>query len=245
MASFYDTTVGQQVEFQRVLARAGFTEADIARIIKEPSLATAMYVAIQPIQPMVTRVGPSWWRTPEQQLARARYLWPGLQLPKPPERFTPRTKFEVLLLHVPDNINSLWGRVVPPEGYTKDSSDEADKRILRLSPFKRESTEPVWLAFDPEFGRGMPPVSLWGHPSLAASEVFSALIQFPEWPLAWLNGAAAPNLSGYQLRYDNDWSGVLYFDLWNGARRLRLDDDLADTQDDGWASPKVREMIEL
>ena len=68
MASFYDTTVGQQVEFQRVLASAGFTDSDIARIIKEPNLASTMYVAIQP---KAVATVPSWYVSPEQQLARA------------------------------------------------------------------------------------------------------------------------------------------------------------------------------
>ncbi|RWZ78756.1 MAG: hypothetical protein EOT05_03335 [Candidatus Microsaccharimonas sossegonensis] len=72
MASFFDTTIGQQVEFQRVLASAGFTDSDIARIIKEPSLASTMYVAIQP--KLVATV-PSWYVSPEQQLERARQLW--------------------------------------------------------------------------------------------------------------------------------------------------------------------------
>ena len=107
MASFYDTTVGQQVEFQRVLASAGFTDSDIARIIKEPNLASTMYASIQPkLGPSM----PSWYVSPEQQLARARQLWPNAVLPEPPKEFTPRTKSEVLLLHVPDSFDSLWDK---------------------------------------------------------------------------------------------------------------------------------------
>ncbi len=47
MASFYDITVGQQVEFMRVLASAGFTAEDVAHIIKKPGLASVMYASIQ------------------------------------------------------------------------------------------------------------------------------------------------------------------------------------------------------
>ena len=113
MASFFDTTIGQQVEFQRVLASAGFTDSDIARIIKEPNLASTMYLAIQP---KAVATVPTWWRTPEQQLARARQLWPNAVLPEPPKEFTPRTKSEVLLLHVPDTFDNLWNLVNAPEG---------------------------------------------------------------------------------------------------------------------------------
>ena len=240
MASFYDTTVGQQVEFQRVLASAGFTDEDVARIIKEPSLASMMHASIQP--KLVASV-PSWYISPEQQLDRARQLWPNAVLPEPPKEFTPRTKSEVLLLHVPDTFDSLWDKVVAPEGYTKYRWEgvKADKRNLRLSPNKREYTEPVWLAFDPEHGKGERPDSFWGQADIAASEVFSALIQFPEWPLAWFNGASAPNLSGYQLKYDGNWSDVPCLGRWDVVRQLDLLDGWAGGRYGYWSSPSVRE----
>ena len=72
MASFYETTVGQQVEFQRVLAAAGFTQEGVLRINGAPDLASKMHEAIQPPRAVVTVGTPSWWRTPEQQLERAR-----------------------------------------------------------------------------------------------------------------------------------------------------------------------------
>ena len=193
--------------------------------------------------PTLTWNPPTWWRTPEQQLARARQLWPNAVLPEPPKEFTPRTKSEVLLLHVPDSFDSLWDKVNAPAGYTKYRWEgvKSDKRNLRLSPNKREYTEPVWLAFDPEHGKGERPDSFWGQADTAASEVFSALIQFPEWPLAWFNGASAPNLSGYQLKYDESWSSVPYLRRWDDDRQLRLDDDWAGYRFDGWSSPSVRE----
>ncbi len=240
MASFYDTTVGQQVEFQRVLASAGFTDSDIARVIREPNLASTMYVAIQP--KAVATVA-SWYVSPEQQLARARRLWPNAVLPEPPKEFTPRTKSEVLLLHVPDSFDSLWDKVDAPTGYTKYRWDsvKSDKRNLRLAPNKVEYTEPVWLAFDPERGKGERPDSFWGQADLAASEVFSALIQFPEWSLAWFNGASAPNLSGYQLKYDGSWSREPYLSRRDDDRRLGLVGYWAGGRGGHWSSPSVRE----
>ena len=240
MASFFDTTIGQQVEFQRVLASAGFTDSDIARIIKEPNLASAMYVAIQP---KAVATVPSWYISPERQLERARQLWPNAVLPEPPKEFTPRTKSEVLLLHVPDSFDSLWDKVNVPTGYTKYRWEDvkSDKRNLRLAPNKREYTEPVWLAFDPEHGKGERPDSFWGQADCAASEVFSALIQFPEWSLAWFNGASAPNLSGYQLKYDGNWSHVPCLGRWDVVRQLELLDGWAGGRYGYWSSPSVRE----
>ena len=195
------------------------------------------------LPPMQNWNPPTWWRTPEQQLVRARQLWPNAVLPEPPKEFTPRTKSEVLLLHVPDSFDSLWDKVDAPTGYTKYRWDsvKSDKRNLRLAPNKVEYTEPVWLAFDPERGKGERPDSFWGQADLAASEVFSALIQFPEWSLAWFNGASAPNLSGYQLKYDGSWSRVPCLRRWDDRRRLRLLVDWAGHRFGSWSSPSVRE----
>lgn len=241
MVSLYDTTLGQQTEFLRVLAAAGFKPEDVSRVIRDPQLAEAMYDAIR--RPQITP--PTWWwRTPEQQLALARQLWPNAALPQGlPKEFTPRTKSEVLLLHVPDSFDNLWNRVNAPEGYTKYRWDgvKSDRANLRLSPNKREFAQPVWLAFDPEYGRGARPEFFWGRKDVAASEVFSALIQFPDWPLAWFNSASAPNLSGYQLKYNGNWLHVPYLHRKDGDRQLHLHDRWAGNQYDYWSSPSVRE----
>lgn len=187
---------------------------------------------------------PSWWRTPEQQLERARQLWPNAVLPEPPKEFTPRTKSEVLLLHAPDTFDNLWNLVVAPEGYTKYrwESVKSDKRNLRLAPNKREYTQPVWLVFDPERGEGERPDTFWGQADCAASEVFSALIQFPEWSLAWFAGSSAPNLTGYQLKYDDEiWWGVPHLIRWDDDRQLKLGDEGANFRFNDWSSPSVRE----
>ena len=209
---------------------------------------TAVKRALQDIiegklPPMQNWNPPTWWRTPEQQLERARQLWPNAVLPEPPAEFTPRTKSEVLLLHVPDTFDSLWDKVVAPDGYTKYRWEgvKADKRNLRLAPNKVEFAQPVWLAFDPEHGKGERPDSFWGQADLAASEVFSALIQFPDWSLAWFNGASAPNLTGYQLKYDGNWSYVPCLSRWGDGRQLALNFTWADYRDDNWLSPSVRE----
>lgn len=184
-----------------------------------------------------------WFRGYQCQRATAERHWPSRPLPKAPEVFLPWTTTDHPLGHVPDSFDTLWDKVVAPTGYTKYRWDsvKSDKRNLRLSPNKREFTEPVWLAFDPEHGKGERPDSFWGQADIAASEVFSALIQFPEWSLAWFNGASAPNLSGYQLKYDGNWSCVPCVGRWDVGRQLGLYDRWADGRDDGWSSPSVRE----
>ena len=230
--------IGQQNE---IVVRIGNGSLD------PPAVKRALQDIIEGKLPTLTWNLPTWWRTPEQQLARARQLWPNAVLPEPPKEFTPWTKSEVLLLHVPDTFDSLWDKVVAPTGYTKHrwESVKADGRNLRLSPNKREYMEPVWLAFDPEHGKGVNiPNSFWGQTNIAAGEVFSALIQFPEWPLAWFSGASAPTLSGYQLAYDDDgswWSRIPCLNRLDGTHLLRLVGYGAGLRFDDYSSPSVRE----
>ena len=155
---------------------------------------TAVKRALQDLFERMTWNPPTWWSTTEQQLERARQLWPNAVLPEPPKGFTPRTKSEVLLLHVPDSFDSLWDKVVAPRGYAKRRGDYKE---LRLAPGKVEYTQPLWVYFDPEHGRGEEPKRMWGQTNLAANEVLSALIQFPEWVLAWSD--ETPHIPGYRV----------------------------------------------
>lgn len=187
---------------------------------------------------------PRWYRGPKCQLARARQLWPNAVLPQGLlEVFTPRTKYEVLLLHVPDSFDSLWDKVGAPAGYDKYrwGYTKSDRAHLRLSPSKRPYTQPVWLGFNPERGKNERPDSFWVQGDCAASEVLSALIQFPDWCLAWSVDSSAPNLSGYQLKYYRRWLGVPCIDLWANSRQLALYGNWAGSSCKRWASPSVKE----
>lgn len=232
-----DQLVGIVAQQKEIVVRVGNGSLDPAAVKR------ALQDIIEGKLPTLTWNLPTWWRTPEQQLERARQLWPNAVLPEPPKEFMPRTKSEVLLLHVPDGFDSLWDKVIAPTGYTKYrwNNIKADKRNLRLAPNKVEFTEPVWLAFDPERGKGEHPDSFWGQADTAASEVFSALIQFPEWSLAWFHGASAPNLTGYRLKRHGGWSHVPYVRRWVGDQQLVLSDFWAGSRDDDWSSPSVRE----
>lgn len=186
---------------------------------------------------------PWWWLGYEQQIARACAKFGNIQLPEPPVNFVPQTKYEVPLLHVPDTFDSLWDKVDAPEGYTKSRWDGVKSGVgdLRLAPNVPERAAPIWLAFDPEHGKGERPDRFWGQANLAASEVFSALIQFPEWVSAWFNGASAPYLSGYQLKYNEGWSLVPYLGRWDGNREVGLYALFANRRLGDCASPSVRE----
>lgn len=232
-----DQLVGIVAQQKEIVVRVGNGSLDPAAVKR------ALQDIIEGKLPAPTWNPPTWWRTPEQQLERARQLWPNAVLPEPPKGFTPRTKSEVLLLHVPDTFDNLWNLVNAPEGYTKCRWEgvKSDKWNLRLAPNKVEYTEPVWLAFDPERGEGERPDFFWAQADIAASEVFSALIQFPEWSLAWFNGASAPNLTGYQLNYDGSWSLVPYLYRWDGEHQLELDAYWASHRFGRWSSPSVRE----
>ena len=235
--------VGLHAQMNEIVKRVGNGSLDAEQVKDAFQLIIEKKFLVVEHQCNLAWQPPSWWRSPAQQIVRAFDLWGSIAIPDPPKEFVPQTETEVLLLHVPDTFDNLWAKAPAPQGYTKWRSDyvKANKKTLRLAPNKVEYTEPVWLAFDPEHGKGKRPDSFWGQSNLAASEVFSALIQFPEWPLAWFNGASAPTLSGYQLKYDTDWSDVPCLDRWDDDRQLELRDRLAYLGDGSWASPSVRE----
>jgi hypothetical protein len=242
MTSYFTTTKGQSEQLDRIWDQTGLTHEDVKNILAKPELAVKMVTGLHIVSvPIWTP--PSWWRTPYQQIDRAHELWPNVDLPKPPANYVPTSKTGVLLLHVPDTAASLWNKVVAPEGYTKLCSENVkfNKRTLRLAPNKHEFTQPVWLEFDPEYGKGQRPDSLWDQPDMAASEVLSALIQFPDWCLSWFNGASAPNLPGFQLKYDGNWQHCPCILRWDDFRQLKLHAGWADVTCGRWACPSVRE----
>jgi hypothetical protein len=193
---------------------------------------------------MATATDMSWVVSPGDQFEQARECRPDRVFPEPPKGVELPNRTSALLLHDPyDSLDKHWEAVRAPEGYEKYRSDyvKSDTDSLRLAPNVVERTEPVWVIFDPEHGRGQSPEKLWGNPNLASSEIFSALIQFRGWVSSWFNGASAPYLAGYQLKYDSDWSRVPFLDRLDGGRLLGLDYEWADVSDGFWASPSVRE----
>ena len=165
-------------------------------------------------------------------------------LPEAPTNFVPQTSTEVLLLHVPQTFNTLWSRIVAPEGYTmcrRYGASESYTNKLTLVAGKHEFTRPVWLGFDPEYGRCLPPALFPNRRRLAGPEVLSAMIQFPDWSLTWGHGrASAPLLAGYLFRHHMHETYALTFDRWDVGHIVELYEINACTPCDGLASPSVR-----
>lgn len=188
---------------------------------------------------------PPWYKTPPEQMEHARRCWPGITLPKPPLTSFPRHgSNEVLLLHVPRPFDELWDHVVGPDGFSKWRYREVKTVKMNLVPGKRPLLRPAWLLFDPEANRGKTPEQALeiSAGELASDEVLSALIQFPDWPLDWLNDGAAPNLAGYRIAVDDAkwWWWTPTFDY--RGRELLLNLSASDLGGSEWASPTVREV---
>ena len=258
MASFFDTTIGQQVEFQRVLASAGFTDSDIARIIKEPNLASAMYGAIQP-KPTVLQTP-----IPTDIVARvkrqlARYEEAGFviddelrqQILAQAAAFVPLSATDRPLVTgffgcTPEAINQVWSKV-KLDGYETVRYFDQDTPIRFAPGMQPVVTQPRLVHFEPNSYQGKSPESALKQAKkddvqLAGIEVAEILFVEPEWALEW-DGTdhPFPNASALQLKFDQSWSYVPYLGRWDDDRRLRLDDDWAGDRYDYWSSPSVRE----
>lgn len=253
MASFYDTTIGQQVEFHRVLASAGFTVGDIARIIKEPDLAATMYSSIQPKHQtpiptdIVARVVRqlAWYEeagivvTDEQRqriLAQA-----GVFVPL---SASDRPLVTGFFGYAPEAFNQVWSRV-DLDGYTTERYFSQDLQIQFAPGMRPTITEPRLVHFDPNSYQGLSAESALKQAEkdkvrLAGIEVAEMLFVEPEWALEW-DGTdhPYPNCSGLQL--GSDWSSVPYLIRWDDGRQLELHGRWAAHRHDYWSSPSVSE----
>ncbi|MDX1870707.1 hypothetical protein SBI67_01110 [Mycolicibacterium sp. 120266] len=126
---------------------------------------------------------PLWWRTADEQLARATELWPYQTLPDAPVGFIARSETEVLLLHVPRPFDELWAAVVPPDGYTKSRWLQLVLERIESLPDVRINTRPAWRRFNYQADRTTEPRHMLRYPGCLASEILSVIIQFPEWLL--------------------------------------------------------------
>lgn len=251
MASFYDTTVGQQVEFQRVLASAGFTDSDVVRIIKQPNLAATMYASIQPqtLNPtdIVARV--------ERQLARYEEVggiptdWQRQRILAQAAAFVPLSVSDRPLVtgffgNMSAAFNQVWS-LVELDGYTTERHFEQGVSLRFALGMKPGLTEPRLVHFDPNSYQGLvPEVALEqarkDNIPLAGIEVAEMLFVEPKWALEW-NGTnhPYPNCSG--LQFGSDWSLVPCVNRWDDGRQLVLDVGWAGIASGRSASPSVRE----
>lgn len=209
---------------------------------------------------------PSWYVSPEQQLARvnrisAEWNWgfTDADFPSVPENFTPSTATEVLLLSVylpksgrigglQRTFDDLWRAINPPEDYTKHRWDGLESDSKHLRPSSGTWKPGVrWVAFDPNaYHKLSPEKSLEqataSGQTLAGTEVLMAALLFPDWGKGF-DGTFSPypNMSGLQFFYDGSWSRVPYLNRWDSDRQFLLSTDWADGARGRWASPVVRE----
>jgi hypothetical protein len=264
VVSFYDTTIGEQVEFQRVLANAGFDFEDVRRVIKNPALAKKMRDALQTdYKPALL---PLWWSRLEEQLndlhAAAPVDVPDEWFDVDVSRFTPHTPnaqplavlrlldkgrqrsvqrtFEFYVPLIKERLknagNSLW----------RWDGLKSDPKHLRLAPGVAHKPGLTIVSFDPtahhEPEKGHRVIDLWGsHTDLAGPEVLAALALTGYGTT--MNGSDKPymNLPGYQVFYGSDWSHYPYVNRWSDDRQLDVNAYWADYRVYGWASPVVRE----
>lgn len=257
MASFFDITVGQQIEFQRLLASAGFTDEHIARIIKEPTLASMMFTSIQLKVVLHTPIPTDIVARVERQLAR--YEEAGFvitdevrqQILADAVAFVPLSATDRPLVtgffgYTPETINQIWSKV-KLDGYDSVRYFEQDTPIRFADSMNPKFTQPRLVHFEPNSYQGKSPESALkqakkDNVQLAGIEVAEMLFVEPEWVLEW-NGTdhPFPNSSALQLKFDQRWSLVPCLGRWDGYRRLRLSACWAGSAHSDWASPSVRE----
>lgn len=267
MTSFYDLTIGQQVELHRILAAAGFTAEVVERIIKQPELAAMMIAALntppeQTWKAYRRATAPSWYVQPERQLARMRELnatcqWGLTEADFQSVATIPTLELgegEVLLLaatlpksgrqsSLVRTLTGLWAAAEAPAGYRKVTYWYPTANQVQLVPgYKLPSAGLRWVVFVPNANTGKSPKSLWddGVRNLATVETLSALLMFPDWPKAWgTGGDKRPNLAA--LQSGAGWSESPYLHRWDDNQEFNLHSSWADNDVSSWASPQVRE----
>lgn len=206
----FDISLGQGHELLKSLQNAGLSASHAVRLINEPETARRLVTTL--LYPWSAAM-PFWWRTPEEQIARARKLWgEEIEIPEVPTDFKPRTPTEVLLLHVPSDVKKMWQSIQAPGGFSKNAGWEwvytKEFNLLRGVP---EHKSPVWVGFDHNF-----PLKEDGHHQepatariprgcyLAASEVMSAAAQFTGWISAWRElDYPGTDMAGYTIDFSS------------------------------------------
>lgn len=238
MAGLDRISIGEQARLNDGLMGVGFTRQDIEDIAAGPTLATELLEIVRR-----HRFGaPKWWSSAEQQIARSLRLWPDLAVPEVPRNFEPESGTEVLLLHTTDDVDDLWRKIEPPEGYSKGCGLSALGLSITLADYVPMRPDPVWLGFDFAANIGVEPRRLSRRSDGAASEVLSALVQFPGWISAWAcSDAPLPFLSGF-VAYRN-WGGDNVPCVRLRGTELTVGATATDLGAASYCSPIVREIL--
>jgi hypothetical protein len=263
MASLHDITVGQDIEFKRILASAGMDSEMIESVIHRPSLADGV---VSYLREQLAPSLPELFTSLEVQLANVRNWnkmrdwgftdadFDGLDL-TPVERSG--LVVDVIAVYLPDEGNTsgiqrtfeeLWdiGSSIQP-GKWRYESLKSDKKHLRLldgiehTPGIRRVTLDLGANWDPK--DGIRPMDVRG-PDSAHAEVLAAAAHFPDWVQA-MDGERVPYvwMPGYQATIPGDgaWRSVPYLGWGSGGRRVRLGADWDGARFCSWACPVRRE----
>jgi hypothetical protein len=247
MTSIFKTPFGENQQFVQNLHTAGFSYEDVVRVIKEPYLASLMYVAIQPTSSV-------------QEVERQLDAWQNLGIEITEERYDQILQQAATFESFTDSdeplvtggfgysnpkmvVNKLFGAFTPPDGYAKYNYIEDAE--LRYAPGMKPTGGLRLVHYDPNAYAGLSPeAALKAAKSdkvrLASIEVLERLVLTPKSGLTW-DGRRYyyPSLSGLQRKYDAVWSDVPY-DGRIGSEFYLYSHDAADANP-LWSSPVVRE----
>lgn len=264
MASFYDTTIGEQVEFQRVLARAGFDFEDVRRIIKNPSLAKNM---LDSLRNDTVSILTSWSRL-EKQLKQLRREAPADVPAKwfdvDTSRYYPHTPnaqpLAVLKLPAGDGMSGVhrtfafYVRLIRERMERMGNSLDCQSALrpypdyLRLAPKVTHEPGLRIISFDPapfdEPENKHSVLDLWGSQAdLAGPEVLAALALTNYGPTMNHEDRPTMEMPGYQVSNGNEWSRRAYASWSPEGRRLTLSVGYAGgiSRDTGCVIPVFRE----
>lgn len=246
MTSISKAPYGELIQFVQNLHTGGVTYEDMQSVNQQPNLAVDMVAALRSRMAVPQ---PAWYEMPANQMKRANRLWATVALAKTPAGPYWGEDVDgkwVMLLHVPRSFDELWSVVEAPADYSKYRQEglKSDVSHLRLTSNVPDREHPVWLRFYYAAHQGIRPDYLVGRADLAASEVLSALIQFPDWAAAWnLTDTPSPWLPGFRARFgvESDWSRIPYVNRSSSRHQLTLCTQLGYTSDLEMCSPIVKE----
>lgn len=261
MASLHDVTVGQDIEFKRVLAKAGMDFDMVETIIRKPQLADGMvgWLCEQLAPPM-----PELFVSLEVQLANVRNWnqmrgWGFTDSDFDSIDLTPVEHsglvVDVIAVYLPDQgktsgiqrtFEELWdiASSLQPNNWRYESL-KSDKKHLRLldgiehTPGIRRVTLDLGANWDTT--NGIRPMDVRGKDSVHA-EALAAAAHFPDWVQA-MDGERVPYvwMPGYQVTIPGNeaWRYLPYLYWDRDDREVKLDAGWDAYRDCNWACPVV------
>jgi hypothetical protein len=218
VVSLHDITVGDDIEFKRVLASAGFDGDMVKALLRKPQLADSWVANLreqlappaptfdqlfctpeQIFDAFVVRARDRKWTFSDEQLQQLREAMPTLHK----NSLTSVLTLDIWLGDLPTTFEELWSwnKDVHAKTWRYDGL-KSDKRHLRLLDSKCYGNQPSakWVVLDVTANRGQAPKDVREPANSPAFAVLAAAVLHPEWPKAinydtipgvWLPGLEA------------------------------------------------------